>query len=356
MLVGTPFELSVPSSRVRDFYSAEWNRPIPLSDKTFYEWQFTQLPDNDGRDNCCIACDGDGNLVGVMGLHERPFHFEGRAVDGAELTTWIVKKDIQNRGVGPQMLQYLQQKYEFLLGLAITPPAVSVYLRHGFRFFNPIPRYMRVLNWKNVEPLAQIDARTKKIDHYWNQTRVRVPYEIHAPDPELVNAISQRFERSMNMFTRSFKYLKWRYTDHPVFNYEFAVIRSSIEGSVGAVVAYRIQDPAPNLRVAHVVDLFGDELDTKAALSYLDDELKARSVDFVDFYSTSGIHQGLLMNDGWYSLGNDNFFNFPHLFNPIEFRSPASTSMVVWSRDRRELIFNNSASYFSKQDSDFDRP
>nr|WP_153045260.1 hypothetical protein [Sinorhizobium americanum] len=290
-----------------------------------------------------------------MGLHERPFAFEGSVVSGAELTTWIVRQDTQKRGVGPQMLQFLQAKYDFLLGLGITPPAVAVYLRQGFRFFNPIPRYMRVLNWERVEPFAQIDERAKKIDRYWKQERTKVPYQLCDLDPGVVNTIGDAFAHSSNMFIRNYEFLSWRYFDHPSYTYKVAVVRAD-SMSRGAVVVFRIQEPAPNLCIAHVLDLYGDNRSMQAALSYLDEELMSAGVHFVDFYSTSGMHQGLFLSNDWFALGSDNFFNFPHLFNPIELRTPASTSMVVWARSTRELIFNSSNSYFSKQDSDFDRP
>lgn len=356
MNIGTPHELSISSAAVRDFYTSHWNRRVPLSDGEFYGWQFLSPPGTDGRDNCCIAVDEQGGIIGVMGLHERPFAYAGALVSGAELTTWIVRQDTQNRGVGPQMLQYLQGKYAFLLGLGITPAAVSVYLRHGFRFFNPIPRYMRVLNWEHVEPFAQIDERAKKFDRYWKHELKKTAYRVCPLEPVLVDAIGELFARSSNMFIRNYDFLKWRYLDHPTFKYEVAIVREDEEAATGAVVAYRVQDPAPDLRIAHVIDLYGDKNSMQAALSYLDDEFRSRNVDFADFYSTNGKHQGLFLNHDWFSLGSDNFFNFPHLFNPIEQRSPASTSMVVWASKNRELIFNNSNSYFSKQDSDFDRP
>jgi hypothetical protein len=355
MKIGTPHELAIPSSAVRDFYASHWNRRIPLSDDRFYRWQFLTPPGTDSRDNCCIAVDKDQGIIGVMGLHERPFAFGGSVIAGAELTTWIVRQDTQKRGVGPQMLQFLQAKYEFLLGLGITPPAVSIYLRHGFRFFNPIPRYMRVLNWEHVEPFAQIDERAGKIDRYWKQERTKVPYQLCDVDPVLVDTIGDEFATSSNMFIRNFKFLKWRYFDHPTYEYKVAVVRAE-DSATGAVVAFRVQDPTPSLRIAHVLDLYGDDSSMQAALSYLDDELTSAKVDFADFYSTSGRHQGLFLCNDWFSIGSDNFFNFPHLFNPVELRAPASTSMVVWTRSSRELIFNVSNSYFSKQDSDFDRP
>lgn len=357
MKVGTPHDFGIPNDVVREFYASNWNRVIPLSDKQFYEWQFLGPPGTDGQDNCCIAVDDDGSIMGVMGLHERPFIYAGSPISGAELTTWIVRSDIQKRGVGPQMLQYLQTKYEFLLGLGITPAAVAVYLRHGFRFFNPIPRFMRVLNWERVEPFAQIDERAKKFDRYWKQKLTERPaYRDCGLDADLVDAVGASFSSTANMFLRNYEFLRWRYIDHPAFKYETTVIQSPVADSKGAVVAFRIQDPTPNLRVAHVTDLYGDDRSMRSALSFLDDEFRARNVDFVDFYSTNGKHQGLLLTNDWFSLGSDNCFTFPHLFNPIELRSPASTSMVVWTRHDQAVLFNISNSYFSKQDSDFDRP
>jgi hypothetical protein len=356
MRIGTPFGLGVDSSAVRQFYADNWNRPIPLTQERFYNWQFKSAPGSDSQDLCCIAVEENGAVIGVMGLNERPFFLQGQRRAAAELTTWIVNREVQNKGVGPSMLAYLQDKYDVLLGLGITPAAAAIYLRSGFRLFNPIPRYMRVFNWENVEPYAKFDERTKKVERAWIKNRETINYCKVPFDPDLLAGITASFSGRYNMFDRSLEWLQWRYNEHPAFGYEIQIVRS--EGAVegGAVVVYRVVQPTEDLRIAHVVDLMGDAASMESALVYLEDVFSDQDVDFADFYSTCGIHQGLMLERGWFSLMGGDLFQFPHLFNPIEFRTPPSTSMVIWAKHSPREIFVNSSCYISKQDCDFDRP
>jgi hypothetical protein len=253
------------------------------------------------------------------------------------------------------MLTYLTSEYDALLGLGITPAAVSIYLRHGFRFFNPIPRYMRVLNWSKVTPYARVDDRARKIERTWNSSRIVAPYVVEAPTEESINNIFSEFAKMHNMFDRSFEFINWRYLNHPRYRYQVSVVRVGTTSSQGAVVVTRVQD-VDGIRIAHIVDLYGDKMAMVAALSYLEDMFEIEMVDFSDFYSTAGIHQGMMMSSGWFARGSDDFFDFPHLFNPIELRNPSSASMILWSKDNPASMFNSSSAYISKQDSDFDRP
>lgn len=358
MLVGPAHEIGVSSSSIRQFYSENWNRKIPIMEEKYYEWNFIQAPLNALEDKCCVAIDDDGEILGVMGLNERTFFFKGKKYHGAELTTWIVRVRAQKRGVGPAILNYLKSQYEILLGMGITPDAVSIYLRNGFRFLNPVPRYMKVFNLKNIEHLAYTDNRTNKILRYWkdNYFQIENDYNEVEVSSELIDTISTNATGLYNCFSRGVKEIEWRYKQHPTYSYVIKTFTSPNNFEDPALLVYRIQNLPGGIKIAHILDLFGSVNAMKSVLSFIDIKFPEFGIDFVDFYSTLGIHQGIMLSQGWFSLGNDDFFSFPHLFNPIELRNPASNSLVFWSKENKSELFNFSLNYFSKQDCDFDRP
>ncbi|WP_068010310.1 GNAT family N-acetyltransferase [Pseudovibrio axinellae] len=327
-------------------------------EQEYYNWNFAQAPLNRGEDHCCVAVDSQGIVLGVMGLNERTFIFRNEKLAAAELTTWIVAPKGQNKGIGPAMLRYLQKRYDVLLGMGITPMAVSIYLRHGFRYLNPVPRYMKVFDLNKVENLAYTDKRTSKIHRYWRQNSVtsQVPYKTIEATDDIIEEVNSTFSSRANCFARGATEMAWRYSRHPTYSYNVKIITNPNESGSLAVLVYRLQDINDGVRIAHILDLFGDLPAMKSAVSFVETELPKLGVDFIDFYSTYGEHQGLFLSCGWFMLGSDSFFNFPHLFNPVELRNPSSNSFVLWGRDGAESLFNFSSCYISKQDCDFDRP
>ena len=97
--VGNAGDLGIAVEDLCSFYGDNWKRRIALEVPSFYRWQFMKAPRNAGQDRCCVAVAGS-EILGVMGLNERPFLLDGVAREGAELTTWVVKKEAQGRGLG----------------------------------------------------------------------------------------------------------------------------------------------------------------------------------------------------------------------------------------------------------------
>lgn len=346
--IGSSQELNFGVEIVTAFYEQNWLRKIALSNADFYNWQFIDTPINKG-DQCCIAV-LDDEIVAVMGLNERRFSFENKELDGAELTTWIVKEDKRNLGLGPKMLDYLQSKYSVLVGMGISSQALPIYLRKGFKYKKEIPRFIKVLNEKSVKifgsstPLLTKLNRNKKTSNY---------FHAEFATKEIVDNIFSDYAKYNNLFFRDFDWLTWRYSKHPSFNYVTKVIANNNGNK--SIVVYRI-DRLEGLTIMHCVDFFGDYRSYPAALSYLESEADKESVDIIDFYSTNTKTNAYFIGHNWFPVLDCDFINFPHLFHPIEMREPSTTSMIIWNKESEFLFYDIGSLYISKQDCDFDRP
>lgn len=351
--VGIPAELGVSDSDIRNFYRENWNRPIPLTDEKFYQWQFCDTPS--GVNQCCIALSPVNEIIGVMGVNFRPFHGKGVPRVGGELTTWVVRSDFKNRGVAPKMIEFLQERYEVLIGMGISEAALPIYLRHGFRYRRAIPRFVKVLNWSAVSGCVDVNPMAKKVDAFWKKNSKRDDYlHFEYTDEKLTLALNG-FTKSAELFDRSKDYLAWRYTNHPYFDYKIGMV--SYPNTDGlAFYAYRIDDVPAGIRVLHLVDLFGEPQSVIAAEKYISDVAADNNVDVIDFYTTYSSMHGVFLSKGWFSSLDDYYFNFPHLFHPLELRDPTSTSLIMWAKDPDCLYFDISRMHVTKQDADFDRP
>lgn len=359
--VGLVKELNISSKDVMDFYEKNWNRKIALSNQEFYQWQFVDPPNNLGVDTCCIAIDDSNNIIlGVMGVNNRQFKIDGKLLLGAELTTWIVVKEHQNKGIGPKIISYLQDKYNVLIGMGITNDALSVYLRKGFKYVRAIPRFIKVIDWQEIEKYAECSPLAKKVQKVRQDKSYNKEFLTVSCTEEALNKAFQHFSKMNNFFLRDFESIKWRYFNHPFFNYIVSIVYTENNSSNGVFVSLRIEEAENGLKILHIIDMFGDSKDMDAAISYVVMFAEENNIPIVDFFSTNGEVNSYFIKNNWFSLLDDDYFSFPHLFQPIELRNPATTSMICWINnntiDDSSSFYNFSKMYITKADCDFDRP
>ncbi|MCW6569866.1 GNAT family N-acetyltransferase [Yersinia ruckeri] len=344
--IGKPSDFGISSRDVCNFYSENWPRKIALSEDKFYNWQFVNNSSNFGVDECCVAVTDD-EIIGVMGLNSRDFYLSGKKKKGAELTTWVVSEKHRNKGSGPSMISYLKNTYEVMTGMGISLAALPVYLRSGFRYIKSIPRHVHVINWDAIEnfvegaPLAKKYARGQFISHKYKSGNV---------DDDFIDGINTSLSSRYNFFSRSSADVRWRYDQHPYFNYHTYSVNDNCHATV------RIDRDIDGFVMAHCVDIFGDESSFASAVTSAIEYANAHGADAIDFFSTNATLNATMSAMGLFSTLDHDFFKFPHLFHPVEIRSPATTSLIVWSKNELCGMLDVSMLHITKQDADFDRP
>ena len=351
MIIDTAEKIGLDSGEICDFYQKNWNKPVILSDRKFYNWQFIGGPQSKAND-CLVAYDERKKIIaGVMGLNARTFILGGESLKGAELTTWIVSEEYRTSGCGAKMLMKLMQDYEVLFGMGISEDALKVYLRMGFKFLREIPRFLKIINLDRISKYLEISQLGLKLMKMTN-----VQKEIEAEefnDLEELSEIADMFSSGLNHFSRNKSFLKWRYFDHPYFSYK--CIRFS-SGSKSCVIVYRIDFPDSEFRIAHLTDILGDDEIFSQAIYKFCNLLETMEIDIVDFYCTSSRVYSHFLYNNWFSIKDESFVRFPHLFSPIEMVEPLSTSLIYWARDGLRELADMGKLYVTKQDCDLDRP
>ena len=358
VLIGGAGELEVDCNDVCDFYARHWDRKSVLSVGSFYNWQFKSSPSAKGIDHCIVAIDSySREILGVMGLNSRPFYLDGLVSKGAELTTWIVNEKHLNKGVGAKILKEIQSRYDVLIGMGITEIALPVYMRSGFRFIKALPRFIKVFDFNAVLPYAEYNPLANKLIKKWSGLGNNVQFFIENINANNTIFLKDVIPEEYNYFTRSFEYLEWRYTNHPIFKYkQFIVYSEVLHQGNGVYVCLREELSVDNLKIIHVMDCIGDMSEIPAALSFIHDYCVNNQVHVADFYCSTVKISRYFANVGWFSLNDDVFFNFPHLFQPVELRNPATTSLIYWSKENFIEISDISKLYITKEDADLDRP
>lgn len=349
--------IKLNSKLVRKFYADNWSRKIALTDEKFYEWQFINSPNNEESDYCVVAYDDNKKeVLGVMGLNKREFYLCGKSYKGAELTTWIVKTSVSGLGLGSRILKFIQENFEVLIGMGISDIAIPIYMKSGFRYVKAIPRFVKVINFDVIESYSQHTKLAEKLIEKWS---ILKPYEFYSKKVSIneYDELFQKARKRINLFSRDNSHRIWRYEKHPYFQYrQYLIGKSKDKKSQKVFVAFREESSLKDFKILHIMDLFGEESLIPFAIAFIENYAKANRFDVIDFYCTASSIYRFMLNSGWFSINDDLCFQFPHLFHPIEMRTPPTTSLIYWSKNNLHEIADFSRLYITKQDADLDRP
>lgn len=351
LVVGEAAELGFSPEQIADYVARTWSRRIALAIPEFYRWQFLRSPTNAGADRCVLLARREGEILGFMGLHQRPFALRGQRRAGAELTTWMISPEAQGIGNARRMLEFLQGRYDVLLGMGLTDAAVPPYLNAGFRYVRAIPRFVRVLRPERVGPLSELDRLGRHL------LRKRALVDVPAVEGERVedpgDAIDYAaFHARANGFSRDPEFLAWRYLQHPVYRYDLHRVR---RGEARALLVTRL-DSSPSLNVLHVVDVIGDPAAYPTACLLAERLAIEAAADLADLYSMHEELANAFWLRGWFSILQEPFVQVPHLFYPLEMRVPPTTSLIAWTRSDADDLFALHKLQLTKGDCDLDRP
>lgn len=351
--IGEAFKFGITSNEITNFYRDHWSRPISLSLLDFHDWQFMGCPKSNNVNHSVIALKDD-NIVGVMGVSPSKFSLDSESLNGAELTTWVVAPPAQGQGVGKSILHHLQEKYDILAGAGITEAALPLYVSKNFTFLSNIPRFYFV---SNVESLAKIITVTDKarLIIQKKQRPVKVNKSLSRSTAYALSGARSLLSNSHNLFVRDAETMAWRYDHHPIFVYESYFFEKGEATGTDAGVIFR-RDCVEEVSFIHIVDLFGDRIGIEACVNFVQQEAISVGAAFVDFSSTNSLIAGVLRSLGWSSAVDERFLKLPHLFYPIEYNEPATTSLTVWAKSSKPRAYDLGACHITKGDLDLDRP
>ena len=262
---------------------------------------------------------------------------------------------MRGKGAGPGILKLLIDKYDVLIGMGISNDALPIYLRLGFRYLRSIPRYLRIYNYEGIAEYSATDTLGVKLAKQRSSQVSNQSYIASDLDDEVVEQVFRDFSNQYQLFDRSALDLRWRYIEHPIYEYELRLI-SEPKSEKQAVVATRTQKLPNGQSILRVMDIFGDDEVLPSALAFIDTYCKENNYALADFFCTSTRVSSKLIAAGWFSVIDEEFFQFPHLFEPIELKKPSTTSLIYWARRELDKLANYSSLYITKQDADLDRP
>jgi len=205
-----------------------WRSHCLILNQDFYKWQFVSYPDPapEKGDQSIVAVNENEELLSYLGLVPMPVFFRRSRLNGAHLITWLTAPSARGQGVGLKLMTHVTEKYDFLFGRSVTPAALAIYQQLGFRYFKHCSRWIAILDPDMAISLAvnpsdlsikRAKARAVSIDS-------AAKFTISDQPPPRVGNLSESVHAGGVAFIRTDEFLKWRYQQHPFYDYKFLFI------------------------------------------------------------------------------------------------------------------------------------
>jgi GNAT superfamily N-acetyltransferase len=364
------------------FIHSYWPKGVALSDPGFYHW-YSHPPAANGTDQSLLVVDDANQIVGYLGVSATQFcHATTPALDApaATTTTLFLHPALRGGLLAWQLLQHVQQHYAVALGMNLNPTSQAIQRRLGYKCLSGVERMVRLYDWPALAPaltphmpeLTPAGKNLLAMQRPVKQGPVKSP-TLTSPDwivptqEQLAHLLTDYRWPHQHHLARNWAWCEWRYVQHPCYTYTWLWLYPE-DATRSAVLVLRQEthtSPAnptegATFTIAHVVDVLPLTPDIPAMAQALGPVLDAwaqqQQVAMVDVMTTLPALTAPLWQAGWLSTLHEGDLPLPHLFNPIELRSPATGNVAIWAKDPTLTLANTSQFYLSKADGDWDRP
>ena len=313
-----------------------WRKNCLLLNSNFYHWQFVQPPDSAaaGGDQSVVAADDEGRLLSFLGVVLARASFQGCPIKAAHLITWLSSPEARGRGVGLSLMRYMTKNFGFLFGRSVTPAALAIYRRLGFRYFANCSRWIGIL-----DPDATLTLAVEPSELSGKRAHARtihpsksVPDCIVGELPSGAESLTAEVLSDGTAFHRTNEYLAWRYENHPYFRYEFLFVGTSSRPEGIAVL--RAEDVSGRAgRVLRVVEFIaapdhGHQLAT-AVFAYG----REKGCAYADVFGMSEYFLAGFVAAGGFSTLEEPELNLPHLLQPWDANTDPPGLLFFGRRD-----------------------
>jgi hypothetical protein len=321
-----------------------------------------------------LLAEDEGAPVGMMGLIPVGFSVRGERLSGAWLALWLVVPEQVQQRLGLRLLkQVFAQGYDVVCCLGFREETTrGIYRALQFDTWDQIPRWVRVLSPQALEglladPSGSYPAAARQA---WlatgqesaaspSSSRVRLLEWNEETAARWDRAWRQQFAPQLVGTWRDSGYLRWRYVDHPRFQYRLQFAEDRLTGSVSGLLVYR-REPVCHgaATILRIVEFLATEVAGGALARAVSEAGREAEAAFADFFCTSPGSAAALEANGF--VREENMpAPLPSRFQPLDFHR-ARLNGAFWIRPevRQEGsgCLRSAGLYVTRADGDQDRP
>jgi len=363
-------------SNISSFINQHWKKNHTYTrSKELFDWTFRDNPAwNELGYSISIAIESD-SIVGMLGTIPFELNVYGQNFRACWLVNWLLIPEARKGRVGLNLLNLFSKNYGYdTISFGINDTIARLYAALKWQYMPAIPR-MVWINSKNIENAEKLLIETNP---NINITEIREYISKHKTTLKEINSTSinpidqiksgdwdnngwENWRYKTVGCSRDAKYLKWRYFEHPIYQYETRMIA---DGANIGLIIWRVETTSKaNLNgqleeyfpIARIVEFLpisdSNALDLMSEFIKHSDTLGVIAADFYCYneeicqilnrigFLTSNIHTGVVLPNYTQPLANGG-----------DIRS------AIYLAQGHKIDANAPAWYWTRSDSDQDRP
>ncbi|HVU88705.1 MAG TPA: hypothetical protein VHD36_15395 [Pirellulales bacterium] len=343
------------------------NGHVLARDAELLRWQYRH-PTDPSVLSVLRARDEEG-LAGVLGTNLVDFSVQGRRTPGVWLALWFNIKHAA-AGTGLMLLRAaMEGDAKVVACLGFNDIAERIYRGLRFTVIEELPRWIclanadafrALLEMEQSHAAADLQATVAALSH--DQSRhTTAAARLIAWDEGLADRWNAKWDHELSKQCigtwRNFDYLRWRYAEHPRFQYQL-LFAEDAGGAISGLVVFRYERvAASDLQVVRILELLGNEDACALLAAAVREKACAAGAAFADFFCTRPGIAAPLTEAGFHrerSLPA----TIPMLFQPLDHRRTRvrlAYSMLDGALEAAATAHPETL-YVTRSDGDQDRP
>lgn len=354
-------EIILGQNYVRQLWSTNH---ILANDAKLFEWQYRSPVENDSRLGFLIAED-DGQPVGCIGRMPVRCHIHGQPVPGAAIALLVADPAYRHNAIGLELLKQAYQGLEIIITQGINEHVAKLYRMLRQEVVPAMPRYVcrghmdaLYAMWEAANSSLPFPQEAYRVIPMAHPIHVRKDWQLETLTEENLeewdNCWKNDFAPSRQGSTKDAWALRWRYLDHPTFQYEAFLAKNSRKQIGGLIVLRRIP-LLGDIQAIRIMEFLCKNEEASQTLAAGIMERFTSNTAFIEFVCLGQDWHALRLQLGLSELGND---LFSVCFNPLDFtrcKIMASFASKVPNLSPKSLVTSPST-YITIADGDQDRP
>lgn len=344
------FDPDVHAVPWREFILCSYRDPrYVLLSPVYRRWQFLDNPANrTGAHTLWLVLHREA-VVAQLGFV--PFVGEAgdETFDGAYPINLIVHPDYRALGLGAILLSRLLRECPQIVNPGSSEAGATLCLGLGMRDLGHLHRHVAIIDPAVASRLAEGGVLPQGTSPVTRAREVARPHI--APVRRLPPSAPEAFRLPVRVrcARRDRAFFRWRYEDHPGFDYEFLLD----PGSRNVLVFHEEREAASGTLLLRVVDLIADAEAAPVLIEAALEVARTRGAALVDFYCSLDVYDAALVKAGFFREADHTGGRIAALFQPLDFRKVGIRVLISDPGAQEEPV---SSWYVTKADSDQDRP
>jgi hypothetical protein len=341
------------SDLIKFLNQALYQNYLSKSSKLF-KWQFQGSASLKANEAGLILYKKEQDIMALLGYVPVSFRINGNNQEAAFLSHWFSNKKCQKEGGGVLPFMELRNRYPNHFVLGLSEQSKKILTKLGYFLNDDLPRSVFILNQENVSQYSNLKMpicstpqtenlhTCNSIDHVW--------------DLERLEKCFTRLKFSICV-DRNKEYFKWRYVNHPVYEYQLIVANSKFRGFAIVRVEKVLNQ---NNSILRILDFIPPK-ETKECDELFNQIIlfgKNQHCDLIDFFCSNKEILNVFKIRGWIHGRQLEDAKIPRLFQPLEYRENNGIVIAIKLKELTKACIGElwEKSYFTKSDGDQDRP